>query len=457
MSKKTSPLVKEKQKDFSIVLNGGKTRIDDATIPVKWFFSSDFIENEPRYILLVDLDRTQLESDCQGRRSVYTVDEVVVFRQMHRSGKHIMLALAFKKRSDAVQYLVRDSYYYESSIDPATIRANSGWGEALATTFVEFEVPKELFAQPPKTKLGKLWWKYIFWPNSPKAIDECQVQKLSWFYSLPKLPFFILAKIMLVVGFFLYPIYIVIARPISLFIGWWPITWEESLNRMRHPRGNKWDMDVRQDWYLEIWRKGKYTGKHMMVSPLVATIFIVLLGLTIFFMINMGHGDNFFFGLLSLAGLSLISQWGGILNAFVDADKGDRIALAFSFFFGGWVLMSVIAIFFLRENMDDLSKFSVCIGCVVGIILLLFIGLPLLKEKQKDIRIRLQGRKEQRMAEKEEEERKNYKKYLLAFTKPEDKVTLKNLPGTFESNKLRRDARIKFWTAKTKVCRPYES
>ncbi len=457
----------EKQNDLTIVLNGGSNEMLDATIPVKWFFSPEFIKKEPKYILLVDLNQSQLTSRNFGKRYVFSVDEAVAFIQTHRSGRHTMLALAFSDKKEAMFYLQSQGGVYQFEIDPGEIKQGKNWGSSLATTFVEFEVPKELFAQAPKSKLGKLWWKYLFWPNSPKAIDECQVRKLALFYALPKLPFFILAKVLLVLSYIMYALYHIIARPISLFFGYWPISWEETMRKIRYPQAYNWSINVKQGCYLGIYRKEKFTGKAMITSPFIFLLLFVSLSATIYFMSTMGQGFNFSFGFVSLACFSLFSYRSRILESLSEFGKNDSLAIFAISFVAFYSILSVVYLVFFELN-DPLSFFLSAVGISVGLTFVILLIVLFFKEnkgaikryferKEKSTKIIAKIAREENRKAKEEKKRLEYQKYLQAFTNPEDSVTLQNLPSTFESNKLKRNARIKFWTTKTKVCRPYEN
>jgi len=448
----------KKQQDFTIVINGGSTQMLDATIPVKWFFSSEFIKKEPKYILLVDLNQSQLNSRSYGERYVYSVDEVLAFIQTHRSGHHIMLALAFNDKKEALSYLQyeRGSYRYE--IDPSEIKDGENWGSSLATTFVEFDVPKELFAQPPESKLGKLWWKYLFWPNSPQAVDECQIRKLNLFFALPKLPFFVLSKVFLVLFFILYAFYNIIARPSFLFFGWWPITLKEMLDRIKRPQAHSWDMDVREGYYLQIYKNGEYTGKHMIISPFMFLSLLLSLVLTVYLMFTMRQDINFLLGVVSLFLLAVLSHKSGALRYLLDMDNDDSFGSTLAFFLISFPVLSLCKTIFFKP-INPAFMVLPAIGIGIGLLIIVLIIVYYFKENKVNIK-KFFKRKTTIPAEtekgREEKKKLEYQKYLQEFTSPEASVTIKNLPGTFESSRLKRDARIKFWAVKTKVCRPYE-
>ena len=455
----------EKKNDLSIVLNGGETQMLDATIPVKWFFSKEFIKKEPKYILLVDLNENQLDSSIVGRRYVFAVDEAIAFIQTHRSGRHIMLALAFKDKKEAISYLEKENGAYKNEIYPSVIKDGENWGSSLATAYVEFEVPKELFAQAPKSKLGKLWWKYLFWPNSPKAIDECQVRKLALFYALPKLPLFILAKVFLVLFYILYALYHIIARPISLFLGWWPITLRETIKKIRCPQGYKWSLDVREGWYLTIYWRGRRTDKDMLTSPLMFVLLLASLTAAIYFMATMGQGYNFGFGFLTLIALSFVSYASGLFKRLFHWDNEDSAGSHAAFFIASWAIASSLRIIIFGIYVDSPLSIIIILGMAAGVGLLSIMIAIFIKENRlswtekfnKQKRKYFPSKKKTEKIDTKEKKRLEYQEYLQFFTKPEKVVNVKNLPKTFETNKFKRNVRIKFWATKTKVCRPYEN
>lgn len=458
----------KKDDNFKIVLNGGSTQMLDATIPVKWFFSEDFIKQEPKYILLVDLNEYQLDSGYHGKRYVYSVEEVVAFIQARRSGKHTMLALAFNDKKEALSFLESEKGSYKLAIPPCRIKDGEKWGGSLASTYVEFEVPKDLFAQKPKSKLGKIWWKYLFWPNSPKAIDECQVRKIALFYALPKLPFFILAKILLLIIYFIYAIYHLIARPISLFIGWWPITLKETFKKISSPKTYNWSLDVREGFYLEIFWKGKRTKKEMFTSPLILLLIFSLLILVAYFMLNMGDGWNFTFGFLSLMCFSILTYHSGALEKIFKISNDDSFNFSFYSFIALFLVSAIPYLLFFKIELW-LNILFLVIGLFITLIVIFhtigwifnnnkdkIIKLFIKSEKKITSKLNKKAEKERKKEEKARKKKEEYQQYLKKFTKSEEIVNIDNLPGTYEKNKLKRDARIKFWTIKTKVCRPYE-
>lgn len=415
---------------------------------------------------------------------------------MHKSGRHLMLALAFKNRKDAIDYMENQGRCFVLNIDPETIKERGLWSNSLAATCVEFEVPEELFAQPPKSKLGKLWWKYLFWPKKPKPNDECQVRRNALFYALPKLPVFLSVKFVFAILCLLYALYIIVARPISWFFGWWPITWEEAWERIKDPRAYDWKMNSLggSSWtrgYLKKFKDDKHVDT-MKFAPFVFTFFLLSLLMSILFAMDIGSGLNFLWLILSLISTNLFFSYGRIFRIFTDEIE-EIFTISWITFFSIWFIFAIIHNVFFLESLTagtfayNLSSALCVIGYIAfGIIILIFlvyflsilIKSELFKKTLRKIRSKMkinlgkgiekkrehERRKEQAKAIakqeellKAEKESREYQEYLLNFfTKKEEQVNLKNIPSTYKRSSVIRNAKIKFWTTKKKVCRPYE-
>lgn len=458
---KNKKIVEEqKLQDLSIVLNDGGLEMKGATVPVKWCFSRELALEGPTYILLVDLTEVEAAKNISygGRRYLVEVEKAVKFIQFFKAGKHVMLALAFKELSAAALFLAKqekDKSLYENPI--FTHLEKTGYYDymkktILALTMVEFTVPQEVFARKPKSKLGKLFFNYLYWPNPSEPRDECQVKGKALFFALPKLPFFIFAQ-------FFYTSYLFLASAILLFFGYQSIGLAEIFRRI-FSQDNCYDTDVYalglgRTKARIIYKNGVETAKRTWFSPFHLTGF-------------------------SLLGLLLLSFYHVSENPLIP---GSTVTVVF------FILVFVFFIlkrFFNEKVLKDIfTSLFLLYAFVIGVVFLFFREIPVVKDRMEYlvvysflslaiIPLFFSLRKiivnsvwykkyfdvviKENFAKKTKKKEKIYSDYLLEnFTVPEEKLDPKNLPDTFKTSKLKRDLTIRFWSAKADVCKPYES
>ncbi len=71
-----------------VVLNGGKVEMEQATIPIQWFFTKDVIEKRPVQILIVEQSEFEMDSSTCGERTLAKVEWHAVNRLCRfRSGE----------------------------------------------------------------------------------------------------------------------------------------------------------------------------------------------------------------------------------------------------------------------------------------------------------------------------------------------------------------------------------
>ena len=442
-----------KKKDLSIVLNGGGLEMKGATIPVKWFFSEEVVSKEPRYILLIDMTRAEMESDESmylGKRYLIKIEKGIKYLQVFKSGHHAMLALAIGCKEKALSFLrlnKNERYLHPVPVDvvkDGTVRKNIS-EKIIASDYVEFNVPKNVFASRPKSRLGKMWFQYVFWPSRPKPKDECQVKKITLLYSLPKL-------ILLIMYNIFYLIYLPVAVLTVLFLGYQSIGPREIFIRLFKPfkYTNDWDAFVLGSALTQfrvIYNKGVATGRKIRFSPAFLTVFAASFVLTIYFMLD--HA-NFAYN-LAMSMLTFIF-FVAFLVHFLKKYLSNKALAAISLF-PVVAYASGVSIFFLLASKSvehtTMLDWPIYFGIlVVAILVGVFGSLIIFVEEIEAMTNRISRKKE-----------KNYKKYLLAnfIQKPDKEVDIKNLPDTFSISRKKRDLVVKFWSTKANVCRPYES
>ena len=86
---------KPNQQLLTLVLNGGNTEMDSATIPIKWFFSQKLIEKSPTHLVFCEQSRKEFESKSNnmdsGRRYLVKVEDAVHFLEIPSSGDHQLI------------------------------------------------------------------------------------------------------------------------------------------------------------------------------------------------------------------------------------------------------------------------------------------------------------------------------------------------------------------------------
>ena len=453
----------QEAQDLTIVLNGGGLEMKGATIPVKWYFSKDLALKAPTHILLVDLTEVEARENISvtGRRYLVEVEKAAKFFQVFKSGKHIMLAIAFKKLSAAAHFLVKSeeskSFYAQPIYISATTNHetfNSDYnrsGMILASTKVEFTVPQELFAKKPETKMAKLFFNYLYWPNTPRPRDECQVRKLAIFYGLPKLPFFLLINL-------LYAVYLPLASLIILFSGYQSISLSEIFRRIFSPVAYGYEPDVyvvgqSRTQARAIYRNGVQSFKETWFSPFHLTGLFSFLAFFLW-LFKTSNANVLFPGFTVIAILFTLLFAFFILRRFFD-EEAVGVTLAVIFFLYTFVI-GMIFLFFREIPIDGyrtrylvLYAFELGLG---GVFLALLLRERIVGSSWYEKHFKMKPEEKKGIGE------KIYSDYLLEnFTTPERELNLKDLPDTFETNKLKRDLTIRFWSAKADACKPYEN
>lgn len=441
---------------ITLTLNGGKDELDSATIPVQWFFSEELARNAPTHLILVDKTKGQFAAQNKGRRYLVRVDQAVLFLQLHRSGLHRLTVLAFNNYENAVSHLLKDGYGYKEHIDDQLAAVADAHCGALAGATVEFNIPAEFFAQEPKNPIGKFFFWYLKWPNK-KANDECSVRKAAIF-ALPKLPFFIAWWVIKFIGFIIFLTYMIIAPIVAILIGYQPICLTEWWERIR-------DAALYTDINLDIYAGERYQlyhsyrkfncyqeGKKIWFSPIEIIFYLILLAGLVFAATKMFISGLYMLGFfLDLAIISVMINTNSERLSTEWKRSGAWL----------WVLLAYLAIVWLlsliftsingfyvaekRPTHDIISTAFVGLSLVVA--LLITVTIKSRKQRTKDDSIKKE----------EPDPALAYRNYLLLnFTKPRNRVNLKQLPETFNSNQKARNFRVSYWALKAKVCRPYE-
>jgi hypothetical protein len=192
-----------------VVLNGGHTQLDDATVPFTLRFDNTISQQEPTHVMVISIPHSLYankiadEEDTggtaegvvdpleklryiksklmvSGERKIYELS-AVNYIQFNKPGKYNLIFILFdymtKKR---MKYFLQktDHINYECQIDPNFIE-NKGYQSSVVGGHCEalVEVPEEFFAQIPKTGVKKAWWGWINRWHLTDPVDECQFRQ----------------------------------------------------------------------------------------------------------------------------------------------------------------------------------------------------------------------------------------------------------------------------------------
>lgn len=461
------PVLKQ-EKPITLVLNGGSDEMDNSTIPVKWFFSKELAEKCPRYLVFVDQNESEFGIHDCGRRFIVKVEDSVEFVQFHRSGLHRLIVLAFVNHAVALEYLKKNSRTsFENWINADLVLKDGKIDGCLSATLVEFVVPKELFAQPPKSKIGLLLFRYLQWPRK-NVVDECDTRR-QVIFALPKLLVFIPWQVLKMIIFLLYVVYMLVAPPILFLFGRSPIHIIEWWGNIKDSIRCIWDfeLDVRakgsRNKYLYLYRgysKNKYysEGKRMFFAPIILLLGVSTLIFALTLLPHLFADDGGRISLLypDLAFLTFFVSCAVSPRFIKNKEERSAVILSMVFIFLGLVWLLSLIFIIIHGFQGTPSSVGVPF-VIISLILLIAIAFICVFAVKGKIEAGKEKKKEIKEIQ-EEDEQTRYKKYLLLnYTKPEAKVNLKNLPETFEGSEIIKKFRVSFWTLKAKICRPYEN
>lgn len=393
--------VKATQGNIRLVLNGGDLTVENATIPIQWFFTDDLIERRPTRVLLIEQDQYEIEEDyggCRGARIMYKITDIVSFLQLFSPGKHRIAVLALNDKPSKMEYL--DAYgnrCWKSNIFFTNIAeaiksgdfTNVAGADVVGATIVEIDVPEELFAPKPQTWFGKKvrTWVNRWHKNPPR--DECEYRgRLLFAFTTQPILFVIGHVVKFALQVFM-SIVVPMARITVLFLGFRPAPIFSGFNYI-------WkDFDLNGD-EIEIF--SRLGGKRYKV----------------WVQYNKGRViERMPVTGLEITSLLLTFWWleqGYIAGAGVDF-TGKAIALVI-------MLMAVLALSFFNKELTPTE----------------------IKQAQKDA------------------ETDHYAAWLpnLSTSHAPAKVNLSKLPPAYQASAVQR-FRVAFWDIKMRICRPYSS
>jgi len=186
-----------------LILNGGKNIMEQATIPVQWFFSPNVINKRPTHVLIIEQSENEYGDASRGARMICKVTDRVAFVQLFSPGKHHFAVLALSEDAPKKYWLKENSvrdyderFYFDSvaqAIEAGDFslvkRGNNG---IVGATIQEIEVPEELFAARSRSKIGEAVWTWVnlgYKKKTPR--DQCEYRS-RFLYAFTMKPFFYL-------------------------------------------------------------------------------------------------------------------------------------------------------------------------------------------------------------------------------------------------------------------------
>lgn len=233
---KTTELSVSVAPSMRVVINGGGTTLESASVPFQIGVNAALAEIQPTHVLIItqSAEQVELENMFLQQRTLVPFSRGSGFITFTSPGRHRVTFVAIKHpkgNSDKVEsqlnlYLVEDSpgdYHHSLSIlDGGKPDFRNGEFDkfTVAWTTMEIEVPAGFFAKEPPQWLWKwvnLWFRY-------QPMDQCSFRRRLLFAFTLKPIFWLLWE---VIGRYLVyapvaSLWLVGARVTALFFGWRP-------------------------------------------------------------------------------------------------------------------------------------------------------------------------------------------------------------------------------------------
>jgi len=168
----------------NVVLNGGKSEMDSATIPVQWFFSEDIAKTNPTHVLVIEQDEREAQDGERerwaGRRYLVRIQDGVKFIELRKSGYHRLMLLVL---NGEISLNTRLNFLSSSNWGAYEWSMSITWSEQdlpypfIGAKIVEFTVPEGLFAREPETWSSWFVWRWAnaFFRHDP--VNQCDYRR----------------------------------------------------------------------------------------------------------------------------------------------------------------------------------------------------------------------------------------------------------------------------------------
>jgi len=419
---------------LKVVLNGGSSIMESATIPFRWFFSDEIIEKQPTDLLIIDQGKSVIGTfnvDSCGERTIVPVSRGSDFMQFTSPGHHRIAFIALKKsgrsHGDENNFVKwKEAILGRSRMD--SYRESITWNEienlnflmddirlyAVAVEIVEIDVPSEFFAARSNNPVARFVWDYWAnrWCEAPPR-DQCAYRKrLFWAFTLQ--PFvFVIGHILKYIAALVCSIYLPVAKVVVFFVGFRPEPLFADIGKLW---AWKWDPEE-VDWDLRryskyalwsedaFWQGDKY--KYMPITGFEISMITLLAG-----------------------------AWYGSYRLTFFTHDGSLSAQIFFSSVLAIILLLLTGLFFAKSGIVSRTK---------------------LWQKVKRKSLEQKNGQNGQVETKVEQPPSLYFEWLRkvsSISKAPQRIDIEDLPDAYKGKSLQR-ARIKFWAVKRKVCKPF--
>ncbi|HRY31257.1 MAG TPA: hypothetical protein P5328_02610 [Candidatus Paceibacterota bacterium] len=446
---------------FTIVLNGGSSRMESATIPIQWFFDPKLSEERPTHILIIDYTKRQFEDYHRhahgGRRYVVEVKKTTKFLEFFSAGEHKLCFVAVSSQGGnrkrefkfLTRFLARDDGSYAIGVgsfadqEPGGVAGIYGYGfTQVASAIVDIVVPKELFAEIPPTGFKRAMWNFVNGSLKGLPDDQCHTRR-RFLWVLPlKLLTVVPARIAAGVSLSILGL---VLSSVVFFAGWKPagpwkvikLVW--NFNWPICGGGQEFFDGCMPDhgYTFRVWKVDDSVYPHRVVSKMPIAPWQAVLVAAI------GYAGY---------------KWGGLIVAFFAQLLWVRLP----------GLLVGVAIGLLIVNRKRIRDFWVRHQLTEKLrlpALKAWIGprLKTLNDKISRWIVATGNRREERRQIRQERRKTTAQNRYVIWLKTElttakapTKVDLRNLPKMFEGKgTVSRRAEVSFWAVKSRVCKPY--
>jgi len=413
--------------EVRVVLNGGGDVLDSATIPIEWGLSRKILDENPQFIIISDVAHTldwleKLENGFQNSRKnnrMFRATELIGYIPVYSPGSHtfVIHVVCGGKRINAfkaAENLISSSIWHENIELGFSETYEDGEKIGIYTIAVECEIPKEFFAEKPKTGFSKFVWSWTNRWFGKDPIDECAYRKRKIFaFTLQPILFVVIRLIAGILG----TLYVLVASFYLFLLGIRP---ESPLKNIK----KCWTKPVNFDGDLRRFRTYKFFGKWRILNESPKKV-LPWYFVPVFIPFE-----------IYLVYLAIITSFNGVKNLYTTIGV----------YYGTILLLVIVFLFIFRKA---IVRLLLRIDARIGT----YIDQRAEEEKKskgekKETQIQEKDTKEGRIRHKNISFLKNY-----AF--------IDNLPRRVEVAKIAKVVdtvtrfKISFWSTKAKVCKPF--
>jgi hypothetical protein len=452
------------QEHIRIVLNGGGKIMESATIPIQWFISEELAEREPTHVLIIEYLDSEYKGmmECTGRRYLCEITDMVKFIQLFSAGIHNIVVCVLRLENGEIKYnssrlnLRNGPFYntdvnYKQILDESQLTDGHTWPYIIAATSVEIEVPSELFAHKPQSKVGKWFWQWVNLMHTEAPRDECKFRaRIMWAFTGQIVVALAYLTIHLVVAT-IASLSAIIGRCLVLFCGYRPSSlieplrtfWTSNIDEWRSVERRFWTKYRHYDYTLkleETYRVWKWDGSGNHTYMLFTGIDLIKWCVPSILVSWSIVGIALLFKHLPFNWL-LVGKYSLIISSIIGTS-----VITYRLCKGKHWFQAILC-----KIINTLDKVLTRTSTLLG---------PLNNYLQERQKIKLakeqkgQESSKQNMKDVRRQERLKWLSSEINLRNAPEKVDLHLLPRPLEQS-LENSLRLRFWATKAKVCRPF--